>query len=219
MRGLADAISDARGASARDTRRRRRQHVIAEGPGTITDKGPGGETYAPDQTDPDERYWVRLTYIKGDKVWDNIEFGNDGLMSPSIVYASNLPELENGTHLLPKGQVVWVKAWIDRGVPARIHWILESPLVGIFPVQVEKTGGADGTKTTKATWTYTVKTLGGASLGTGVAVTRPRPNGKMVFQPGTFAGGNAGYGTGFFAADGTTFILWDAGEVYTTGSC
>lgn len=82
----------------------------------------------------------------------------------------------------------------------------------VFPVTVEKTGGSDGTATTTASWTYTVKNLLGQTIGTGVAVTRPRPNGKMTYQAGS-----AGFGLAFYS--GTTLKLWDAGEVPTTGAC
>jgi hypothetical protein len=81
-----------------------------------------------------------------------------------------------------------------------------------FAVKVEKTGGSDGTSTTAASWTYTVKDLAGTSLGTAVAQSRPRPNGKMTFQTGS-----SGYGTAFY--DGATLKLWDAGEVEGTGAC
>jgi hypothetical protein len=89
----------------------------------------------------------------------------------------------------------------------------------MFPVKVEKDGGSDGTKSTAASWTYTVKNINETtSLGTAVAVTRPRPNGLMTCQAGTFVGGTAGYGVGFYDEEGT-FILWDAGEVPTTAAC
>lgn len=81
----------------------------------------------------------------------------------------------------------------------------------VFPVEVAKTGGADGTDSTTATWTYTVASLTGTTLGTGVPVSRPRPNGSMAF--GTT------YGLAFYDADGD-LVLWDAGEVEaTTAEC
>ena len=87
---------------------------------------------------------------------------------------------------------------------------------GVFPVTVEKTGGADGTQTTPATWSYTVRCKGwdgtAATLGTGVSLARPRPNGKMTFQAGS-----AGFGEAFY--DGVTLKLWDAGEVMNLGVC
>jgi len=84
---------------------------------------------------------------------------------------------------------------------------------GVFPVTVEKTSGSDGSLTTTASWTYTVRTLAGTTLGTGVAVTRPRPKGLMTFQAGS-----AYYGLAFYDSSGA-LILWDAGEIPTMGAC
>jgi hypothetical protein len=82
----------------------------------------------------------------------------------------------------------------------------------VLGVWVEKDGGSDGNSTTAASYTYTVKTADQATtLGTTVAVTRPRPYGKVTY----YASG--GYGLAFF--DGTTLKLWDAGEIPTVGVC
>ena len=84
-----------------------------------------------------------------------------------------------------------------------------------FAVKVEQTGGS-GTPT--ANFTYTVRTLpwngtsGGATLGTGVAVSRPRPAMAMIAQSGS-----TGYGIAFY--DGATLRLWDAGEVIDVEGC
>lgn len=105
-----------------------------------------------------------------------------------IRYESN----ENGT-----------LAWVER----------QDVTAGFFAVQVEKDGGTDGDATTKATYTYTVRSLSGVTLGTLVPQTRPRPYGEMTFQTG-----DEGYGIAFYAADGS-LKLFDAGEVQTTYSC
>jgi hypothetical protein len=82
----------------------------------------------------------------------------------------------------------------------------------VFAVWVSKDGGSDGDSTTAATYTYTVKTADQAvTLGTTVAVARPRPVGKMTYQA------SGGYGLAF--CDGTTLKLWDAGELSTRGVC
>jgi hypothetical protein len=88
----------------------------------------------------------------------------------------------------------------------------------MFPVKVEEDGGANGTDTTAATYTYTVRTLpwngtsGGEVLGTTVPVSRPREIGYVITQAGS-----TGYGVAFY--DGTTLRLWDAGEIYGTEEC
>ncbi len=76
-----------------------------------------------------------------------------------------------------------------------------------FFVKVQKDGGADGTSTSAASWTYTVRTLDASStLGTSVEVVRPRnAAGKVDYQSGS-----TGYGVAFW--DGNTLKLWDAGE-------
>lgn len=85
---------------------------------------------------------------------------------------------------------------------------------GLFAVRVEQTGGSDGNSTTAASWTYTVRDVSSTvTLGTVVAVARPRPNGLMTYQSGS-----TGFGVAFYDDDGT-LKLWDAGEVPTTGAC
>jgi hypothetical protein len=82
----------------------------------------------------------------------------------------------------------------------------------MFPVWVVKDDGENGTKSAAATYTYTVKTVDQASeLGTAVAVTRPRPYGKVTY----YASG--GYGVAFYLNE--TLILWDAGEIPYSRAC
>jgi hypothetical protein len=86
-------------------------------------------------------------------------------------------------------------------------------VMGFFPVTVTKDGGADGDSATAATWTYTIKSLAGATLGTGMLQQKPVPFGKRTYQAGS-----TGIGVAFYAADGTA-KLWDAGEIETVGAC
>lgn len=92
---------------------------------------------------------------------------------------------------------------------------------GFFPVKVEKTGGADGSLGGAATWTYTIRRMDWTGSGTSAdfelaTVKSPqkrRPNGKASFPTGSTTVGSAYY-------DSTgTIQLWDANEVYGTGSC
>ena len=98
--------------------------------------------------------------------------------------------------------------WFSYTVPAQDS---------MFPVKVQQTGGSNGTSTTPASYTYTVRTLawngtsGGETLGTGVAVVRPRADGLVTVQSGSI-----GYGVAFY--DGLTLKLWDAGEIPDTGT-
>lgn len=80
---------------------------------------------------------------------------------------------------------------------------------GFFPVNLEQTGGGNGTMATPATWTYDVTTEGGTELDTGVAPVKTRPNGTRVA---------ATRGVCYYDIDGT-LILWDHDEREGTGTC
>lgn len=83
----------------------------------------------------------------------------------------------------------------------------------LFPVLVEKDGGSDGSASAAATWTYTIRDIGGTTtIATAKGQTRPRPYGMMTYQSGS-----NGYGIAF--RSGTNTLLWDAGEVPTIVSC
>ena len=107
----------------------------------------------------------------------------------------------------------------NAGDGVQVFWFLAAGNpAATFAVKVEQTGGANGTATTAASYTYTVRTLpwngtsGGETLGTNIALSRPRENGLVTVQAGS-----TGYGIAFY--DGTTLVLWDAGEIYTTEEC
>ena len=82
------------------------------------------------------------------------------------------------------------------------------PKPAVFPVLVQRDGGADGTDTVPAAWTYTVKTLGGLLLKAAVPLAAPRPKGPATTRDG--------FGEAFHGADGN-LQLWDAGETYSGG--
>lgn len=191
--------------------------------GIVTNAGPNGEA---DWTD--ERYWIKDAVIQGTDYdaptasLSAVEYApavdaNGGTTDGAYPRcATNLAEIAAGSHLLATDgtQIVWY--WQEVAMrsdgAADERWLMVAPPPGLFPVKVTKDGGSDGTSSAAASWTYTVKTLAGSTLGTGVAVTRPRPNGKMTYQSGS-----SGYGLAFY--DGTTLKLWDAGEVPTSGAC
>ena len=107
----------------------------------------------------------------------------------------------------------------NAGDGVQVFWFLAtSNPSSTFAVKVEQTGGSNGTDTTTASYTYTVRTLpwngtsGGETLGTGVVVSRPREIGFVTVQAGS-----TGYGVAFY--DGLTLRLWDAGEIYGTEEC
>jgi hypothetical protein len=89
------------------------------------------------------------------------------------------------------------------------------PPANLFWVAVQKTGGSNGTQTTAASWTYTVREIEfpNSTIGTAIAVTRPRGHGEMDFQAGT-----TGRGLAYYDANGY-LKLWDAGENPALGDC
>ncbi len=126
----------------------------------------------------------------------------------------NIAESASG-HRLPMGSFhIGLKAGMTAETPPRMIVLIDSAGPIIFPVLISKIGGADGTQTAPATWTYNVSTVDGiTTLGTALAVTRPRPNGSMIPQSGSPA-----YGTAFYDSSGNIH-LWDAGEVQNTTAC
>jgi hypothetical protein len=100
---------------------------------------------------------------------------------------------------------------VERDSTVGAEW-LPKAAARVIVVLVEKDGGADGTATNSASWTYTIRNLAGITIAEDVEQTRPRPNGMMTVQ----AGSN-GYGIAF--RSGTNTLLWDAGEVPTTTTC
>ncbi len=126
----------------------------------------------------------------------------------------NIAEGAFGHRLLLGSFHVGLKAGITAETPPRMIVLIDSAGPVIFPVLISRDGGADGTQTAPATWTYSVSTIDGAtSLGTSLTLTRPRPNGSMVPQSGSPA-----YGTAFCDSSGIVH-LWDAGEVQNTTAC
>lgn len=83
---------------------------------------------------------------------------------------------------------------------------------GYFPVTLVQTGGANGTKTTAASWTYTVNCVGWdgslCQLATAKAPARLRPFGTRVA---------AQYGQAYYV--GISLNLWDTDERPGTAGC
>ena len=117
-----------------------------------------------------------------------------------------------GSHLLPLNSFhIGLRVGRTSESANRTIVLIQAAAAPVFAVNVTRDGGSDGSQTTAASWTYTVKTIDGSvTLGTGVAVARPRPNGSMLT--------GSGFGLAFFDAVGT-LRLWDAGETPATTAC
>jgi uncharacterized protein YodC (DUF2158 family) len=81
-------------------------------------------------------------------------------------------------------------------------------LAGFFPVQLTNDGGINGTNTTVATYTYTLKSLNGmTTLGTTKPQIMPRTVGAVTVRP------SGSIGAAYMDAS-NVIQLWNAGEPY-----
>lgn len=157
--------------------------------------------------DADSGYsWVQV-YLADDGTWTDT---TDGLMSDTSGVAYEL----NGADGVPEDSIVQARRYQDQA-GAYFYQFTFGNIIPyfMFPVQVQKVGGSNGTNSAAATYTYTVLDLNGVSIGTPIGQTRPRPIGAVTFQAGA-----TGYGVAFYAADGT-LKLWDAGEIPQVEAC
>jgi hypothetical protein len=126
----------------------------------------------------------------------------------------NLAESAAGHRLLIGSFHIGLKAGMTAESPPRMIVLIDSPGPVLFPVRISKDGGADGTQTAPATWTYTVTSIDGViTWGTQQPLARPRPNGSMLPQTASPAFALA------FQDAGGILRLWDAGEVQNTTAC
>lgn len=186
--------------------------------GQIVNHGPNGEV---DLTD--ERYWVRPQYIQGATQRDDPitladvappdEYtGETVFPDQNILAVTNLPELEHGTHTLTVGRYVWFFKVADGADDPVEHAVMsESGDVVVIPVRLTQTGGSLGNKTTSSSWTYTVKDITNTTtITTGASPSVARPHGTLAA---------ATYGIGYYAPDGSGFVLLHAFEITGTGGC
>ena len=126
----------------------------------------------------------------------------------------NIPETSAGHRLLSGSFHIGLKAGMTAESPPRMIVLIDSPGPVLFPVRINKDGGADGTQSSPATWTYTVTSIDGLiTWGTQQPLARPRPNGSMLPQTGSPA-----FALAFVDAAGI-LRLWDAGEIQNTTAC
>lgn len=178
----------------------------------IWDAGPAGEANY-----TDERYWCKPQLVKTGLSTASADTDDDhSITVDSIVTATNYEERQGavgtGTHALPKSFVVRVFAEQDAGLNAssapKTRYVFSASLLGSFYCTCTEDGtGADGTKTTAATWKYTV-TLPNGTTKTSIDNVRPRKNGKTT---------KATAGWGAFTSAGT--FVFDAFEKPTTVGC
>ena len=83
-------------------------------------------------------------------------------------------------------------------------------------VTVAKDGGVAGDDETTCTWTYTVKTLGGITMETGISPQQARYSDTTYLEAG--AGGRSKYALAQYV-DGTLILVWVAGEKEDPSPC
>jgi hypothetical protein len=152
---------------------------------------------------------AKVTALDGTEYdWIEVELDVDGAWSEKVdgVTSDVLATAQelNLSEDVPIDSIVQIFSALG-GTGETTYWFNFSAGAAMFPVKVEQTGGANGTSTTPASYTYTVRSLGAVVLGTGVVVSRPRDDGAVTVQSGS-----SGYGVAFY--DGTALKLWDAGE-------
>jgi hypothetical protein len=193
--------------------------------GVITDEGPPATPGGSAQTDDTAkaRYWVKTVRPVAD-----VEHGEwlelEDETKPGVAFtvrATNLGEPEN-SHVLSTDETQYVQLMrvVYSISPPVAHWFFISELRGVFPVRVQQTGGSQGDLTNPASYTYTVRSLSGATLGTNIGLRASpwtRPDGTVTVQSGS-----NGLGLAIWVPNGTndaTLVLMDAGEVPGTGGC
>src|SRR5882724_4868310 len=116
-----------------------------------------------------ERYWInRLKITNSDNTATShltitVEptTTTSGTTNPyhQVVTATNWAEYLNGSHALPTGTPVQVWWEYDNSSPNLVRYCFSSGGNGLIPVGLTQTGGSDGSNSTAASWTYTVKTV------------------------------------------------------------
>lgn len=156
-------------------------------------------------------------YSAGFYSWKQREFTGAGTfadVSGGLTGTNDLYEINGRSHIINGTQVI-IWSSVDTGGAERL-WF-DQPQA-LFYVKVEaKSGGSLGSESTVCTKVYDVRTTdwngtsGGVLLGSSLAPLKPRPKGLMKVQTGS-----TGIGVGGWI--GTTFYLWDAGEVEDTAT-
>ena len=146
--------------------------------GIIVATGPGG---AADYTDA--RYWWQEAYLH-QYITENVTSEarpmlDDASTNASAQTLTNLSEVAGSTHTLTAGTLVWVDAVEGRSDSGSVNQFYQiTTLVipsGVFPVNLTQTGGSAGSGTAACTFTYTVKTLAGGTLGLSITPIMARP--------------------------------------------
>lgn len=154
------------------------------------------------------------TYSDSDSAY---RYARDGFYAGIQVftnYAPNMVAGEPGDIENRNRTIIFVEEQQANDGSILYHMVDATSQLGMFPVVIEKDGGADATDGfTRATWTYTVTTLYGTTIGTAMSPKKPREYGRTQFQ--ATSSSFSTIGVGYVDANGDK-QLWDAGEVIVT---
>jgi hypothetical protein len=149
-----------------------------------------------------------MTAVEDVHVWNMAENLASGRLNGAT--AVRHIGLTNGAFV---GKVIGVENPASGTVMRRVVAISVPVTVPTFPVRVEKDGGSNGTATSVASYTYTVRDFAsGLTLATNAAQVHPRAYGAVDFQAGT-------NGVGIAYQSGTSVALYLAGEVPQVSTC
>ena len=165
-------------------------------------------------------FWARITGVNnttGGHSWARM------VWQPDVATAalSDHPEGQTGTEnafdvngcRVTAGTRVWMEfAGINEDDEPQYRFD-RMPRSGLFAVKVVKTSGSAGTVSTMCSFVYTVKTLDGTAIGTGMTPAKRRAAAGPYSAPA-----DDSYGTAFYDEDGD-LVLFDANEVEAVVAC
>jgi len=140
-------------------------------------------------------------------------------IGPTNCFVCNLAEV-GGTNWVPNNS--WALGLVvgetTEDTPRPIVYIWISPPNPLVACEVTDDGsGSNGSATTAATYKYNVKDLSGSTIATSLTPAKPRPFGASGLGAVIQNTSVPAYGTGFYS--GSTFVLWECGEVPDLGTC
>jgi hypothetical protein len=182
--------------------------------GIIVKNGPQGQS---DLTNAS--YWVVTSYIANDETdppTDLLDVNRLQSGDPAycVLRVTNLAEKSNNSHLIPPETIVRFTCDFDDGDPAQLRYWMNFAVPGSFSVMLTQDGGSAGSATTFCSFTYTVKTLSGTTIGTqiGIPTNSSGGGGGVRIVPCVMAAGNRGIAHYENASGNVNLILDFANE-------
>ncbi|HTV48052.1 MAG TPA: hypothetical protein VMG59_06370 [Phycisphaerae bacterium] len=152
------------------------------------------------------QFWGVLTFTSGSaSVPGNLtDPGADNCIVVNLAEVTGGPQLPTGAWIIgiALGQTL-------NASNVGVALVVVNGSSGIAAASLTQTGGADGTATTPASWTYTAASLsGGVTFGTAMSLNAQRPNGST--KPAV---------SGLVVFKSSAWVLWWCDEVPNTTAC